>query len=50
MKTENPKKLRFDKATLVELTIPQLETIMGGGTTFTCGECVLIPTLIKSLK
>lgn len=48
MKTQDKKTLKFGKTTLVELTTPQLETIVGGGgTTFTCGECVLLPTILK---
>jgi len=39
--------LTFRKTVLVELSSNQLEIIQGGGTTFTCGQCVLIPTLIK---
>ena len=45
MKTQSTNNLSFCKTTLVELTTSQLQEVNGGGTTFTCGECVLIPTL-----
>lgn len=44
MKTANTELLDFKTKTVIELTEAQVSSIYGGATTFTCGECVSIPT------
>jgi len=54
MKTQ-AKKLSLNKSTLVELTNESLLQVNGGDdtgngqTTFMCGDCILVPTEIRTI-
>lgn len=56
MKTQNTNKLAFGKSSIVELQNTDLLKVNGGApttdgdqTTYICGDCILVPTSLRTL-
>lgn len=50
MKTQYTNKLAFTKKVITELQKEELLSVKGGATTFICGDCILLPTIIKNIS
>jgi len=49
MKTQQTNKLVFQSNSVVELDIVSMGQVIGGATTFICGDCVVITSRIENV-